>query len=402
MSLVGCLVFLVLNPYALVGPLGYYVALPFFCAALFFGVKNIKRKIAVAFLVCIAISLIGVFSSIFHGITQFEHLKVATSIGVYYLIGIGLFVVFGKGQDIDNVLLATLYVGVVNGIVILGQVQFPQFRAVVESIFVESGNIDWAEGFRYRGLASGGGASLSVLSALMVYICLYLYDVKKINATIAIVSLAVLILSVFFIGRTGVLLMAVAFGVFIILNARKNIKTIVFILGILAFAFTFGFDLTREFLIQEYGEGFYKYSLGFMLDGKQGFDDEGTVGIIADFLMTVPTQFPEILIGYGFYGGSDFYPWTDSGYARMFLSVGFLFGLIFYGCTFYIFNKSVAKKGVLFWPLILLLAIAEAKEGLMFSGYASRLVFILMGFWAAQKSNTSRQASKKFLNTSAS
>lgn len=389
------LLFIVLNPYTLIGPLGYYAALPFLGVTALFGMRNISKEIARIFLVLILISFFGLFSSVLHGITQVEHVKVAFSIFIYYLVGIGLFVSFGKKVEFDEFLLGSLYVGVLNGFVILLQVQMPQFRTLVESVFVESGNIDWADGFRYRGLASGGGASLSVFSAFMVYICLYLYGVKKIGALMASVSLIVLIASVFFIGRTGVLLIFVAFLFHALVQGWRNIKIITFTVGAVVFVYFAGLDYIKEFLIQEYGEGFYRYSLGFLLEGRQGIKDEGTADIIAEFLTVVPKDFPEILIGYGFYGGSDFYPWTDSGYARMFLSVGFLFGFIFYVCAFYIFKKSTPGKEIFFWPLIALLAIAETKEGMMFAGYSSRLLFILMGFWAAQKLHSQRQASKK-------
>jgi hypothetical protein len=387
-------ILLILNPYTLIGPIGYFVALPLFGLAALFGRKDISRKIFYCFLILIFISFVGLFSSALHGITQIEHVKVAVSILVYYFVGVGLFISFKKQVDVEDFLLSSLYVGVLNGAVILLQVQIPQFRALVEFAFVASGNIDWTEGFRYRGLASGGGASLSALSAFMVYICLYLYGVKKIGAIMAATSLTILVTSVFFIGRTGVLLIIAAFVLYTLVLGWKNVKSIAFTAGLVIFFLFFGLDYIKEFLIQEYGEGFYTYSLGFFLEGRQGIEDEGTVSIISEFLTIVPKQFPEILIGYGFYGGSDFYPWTDSGYARMFLSVGFVFGSIFYGCAFYIFRRSAFGKQALFWPLIALLAIAETKEGMMFAGYSSRLLFILMGFWAAQKLHSHRQARK--------
>lgn len=393
-----CILLLVLNPYTIVGPLGYYVALPFLSWVVICGMKIFDKNIYFCFFICFGISVVGVFSSILHDIAQFEHLKVTISIAIYYSIGISLFTVFGRKIDIDDFLLAALYVGVLNGVVILLQVQFPQFRAIVESVFVESGNIDWTEGFRYRGLASGGGASLSVFSACIVYICLYLYSIDKIKTLTTFVSMVVLVVSVFFIGRTGVLLMVVAFFLYTLAQGWRNVKIIVFSASTVIFIFLFGVDYIKAFLINQYGEDFYRYSLGFFLEGKQGFDDEGTVEVIASFLTTVPTNFPEILIGYGFYGGSDFTPWTDSGYARMFLSVGFLFGIIFYGCVFYIFKKSAYGNGSIFWPLIVLLAIAETKEGLMFAGYSSRLIFILMGFFAAQKMHGQRQEKRGILN----
>lgn len=401
MTLIGLVVLLILNPYTIIGPVGYYAALPIAGLAITRGMKSFENKVFYCFCIFVFISLIGVASSILHGITQFEHLKVAISVFIYYLTGIGIFVAYKKRLDINDLLLFSLIAGTLNSAVILLQVQFPQFRALVESVFVESGNIDWTEGFRYRGLASGGGASLSVLSAFMVYISLYLYSAKKINIVATGLSLIILIFSVFFIGRTGVLLIAAAFLFYALTQGWKNIKAIAFIVFVVLFIFLIGLDYIKEFLIQEYGEGFYTYSLGFLLDGKQGFEDEGTVGIIAEFLTVVPKQFPELLIGYGFYGGSDFSPWSDSGYARMFLSVGFLWGLVFYTCAFYVFIKSASGKKALFLPFVGLLAIAETKESMMFAGYSSRLFFILLGFWAAQRIHAQRQATQVALNTTA-
>lgn len=386
-----CALFLILNPYSLVGPLGYYVALPFAGLAVLAGGRGFPSGVFFCFLACIGIAIVGVFSSAIHDITQFEHLKVALSISVYYLVGVGVFITFRRRVTFDEFLLCALYVGVVNGVVILVQVQVPQFRAVLESFFVASGNIDWTAGFRYRGLASGGGASLSVLSAFMFYVALYLYGIKKISSLMFAISLIVLVYSVFFIGRTGVLLMPIALLLYISSQGFRNFKILIFLVIAGLFFILLGLDYIKAFLIEQYGEGFYRYSLGYFLEGKQGFEDEGTVGMIADFLTTVPRQFPEVLIGYGFYGGSDFYPWTDSGYARMFLSVGFVFGFIFYGCALYIFQKSAHGRRALFLPLVGLLAIAETKEGMMFSGYSSRLLFILMGYWVAQRRQDERK-----------
>lgn len=383
---------LVLNPYTLIGPLGYYAALPILIYGVFFCFKYADLRVLLLFLICIVISSFGVLSSAFHAITQFGHLKVSVSILAYYFIGIGLYVLHGKRFNIDDLAVSIFYVGVFNGVVILLQVQYPQLRAVIESVFIESGNVDWTEGFRYRGIASSGGASLSVFSASLVYICLYLYSIKKIGLLLTLVSISILFFSIFFIGRTGLLLIAVSFFLHGALHGWRNIKSFIFTAGLISCLFIIGFDFIKRFLIQEYGEGFYNYSLGFILDGRLGIESEGTVGVIGEFLTVVPKQFPEILIGYGFYGGSAFYPWTDSGYARMFLSVGFLFGFIFYAAVFLIFKKAAIGKNKYFWPLIILLAIAEVKEGMMFSGYSSRLIFIMLGFWIANKTHTLRQS----------
>lgn len=386
------LALLVLNPYTIAGPLAYYVALPLCGLALLHGTKYLTQGVFFAFVICITISVIGVVSSLLHGIAQIEHFKVAVSIFVYYLVGIGLFLAFRKsGASIDDVALAALWVGVANGLVILMQVQFPQFRAMVESFFVASGNIDWTEGFRYRGLAAGGGASLSVFIPICVYITMYLYDVRKIGILFTISTIVILISSVFFIGRTGVVLLPLALLFYACACGRKVFKAVLIWGGISFLLVLLGFEHLKEFIILRYDEEFYRYALGYFLEGAEGFQREGTVGTIIEFMGVVPREFPEVLIGYGFYGGSDFSPWTDSGYARMFLSVGYVFGAIFYASAIYIFHVSSASKRVLFLPLMAILMIAEAKEGLLFAGYSSRLVFILTGFWMAARLYNCRQ-----------
>jgi hypothetical protein len=127
-----------------------------------------------------------------------------------------------------------------------------------------------------------------------------------------------------------------------------------------------------------FGDTFVEYAFGFLLkDG--GIQEEGTIGIIVEFLTVLPLDFPQALTGYGFYGGSDFYPWTDSGYSRTFLSVGFLFGFLFYFILFKMYFLPFSENKFLIGSFILLLAVAEIKEPLLYSGAASRMfIFILV------------------------
>lgn len=381
----------VLNPYTVAGPIAYYVALPICGIAILRGFKSIRKDVLLAFALCVMISCIGVFSSLLHGITQVGHLKVAVSIFVYYLLGIGLYFSFlKKGFGLDDALLAALWMGVANGVVILLQVQVPAFRTIVESFLGASGNIDWKEGFRYRGVAAGGGASLSILIPVCVFIAMYLYGVKRIGIFATTFSIAVLIASVFFIGRTGLILLPFVVLFYALGRGRRVFNAVLLWGGIFGLVIIFGFGFMKEFLIEQYGEGFYMRSLGYFLEGSEGFQDEGTASVLIDYLNVLPKEFPEVFVGYGFYGGSDFWPWTDSGYARMFLSVGYIFGLLFYVCVLYIFRVSIVSRSALFVPLIAILLMAEVKEGLLLAGYSSRLVFILLGFWAAERSNSRR------------
>jgi len=76
----------------------------------------------------------------------------------------------------------------------------------------------------------------------------------------------------------------------------------------------------------------------------------------------------------------------------MFLSVGLFFGILFYTSFFYIVKKSSKGLEVLFWPIFIILMIAEAKESMLFTGYSSRLMLILLGFWASERKSAFKRS----------
>jgi hypothetical protein len=64
----------------------------------------------------------------------------------------------------------------------------------------------------------------------------------------------------------------------------------------------------------------------------------------------------------------------------MFLSVGYFFGLAFYFAFFLIFRNVFLKKRFLFLTIGAVLLVAEFKEPLLFSGYASRVYVLLLAY----------------------
>ncbi len=371
---------IVLNPYTVIGPLGYFL-LPVLAFPLLDKCKLFKFDTFFLLLCIVLISFVGVYSSVLHGIDQFIHLKVSLSIVIYVLFAYGIFIMFNKRSfDFNDLVLVVFFSIVLNSAVIIVQVLYPSFRTFVEGFLAPSGNIDWAEGFRYRGLASGGGANLSVLIPVAIVLALHLYSEKKIGILSLSFYTFVLLVSLFFIGRTGFLLLPFVFASFVLFNFRKYFfRVVIFFVMAALFVLLLGGEI-KNFVIDQYGIGFYNYSFGFFLGGVDGFKEEGTVSIIVEFLQVVPSTFPEVLIGYGFYGGSDFEPWTDSGYSRMFLSVGYFFGVAFYLAFFLIFRNVVFRRKFLFLTIGVVLLIAELKEPLLFTGYASRVYILLLAY----------------------
>lgn len=372
---------LVLNPYTKLLPLAYFL-IPLLAVSVYTRFKLIGGELIFVSFILIMISIVGVTSSFLHGIGQFVHLKVAFSIILYFLLAHSFYVVstyYGItfNEFVYVILLSVLF----NSSVILFQVYIPGLRDFTESFLVLSGNVDWTEGFRYRGLASGGGASLSVLIPVSMVLALYLYTEKNIGVVQLITMFSVLLLSLFFIGRTGFILLPIVFLSFVFFNFKKYLLRVVSILIIVPLLIILFGDEIKNIVVSKYGLEFFNYSFGFILDGAKGLKEEGTFDVIIGFLKVMPTTFPEVLIGYGFYGGSDFYPWTDSGYSRMFLSVGYVFGSIFYLAFFFVFRHVIFKKKYLFVTIGLILLVAEAKEPLLFTGYSSRVYIMLLVFY---------------------
>lgn len=371
---------IILNPYTILGPLGYFL-LPLMVLPCFDKIKLLGTDTLFLLFFIVFLSLIGVFSSFLHGIGQFVHFKVSVSIFAYVFMAYAIFLIAKRNSiDFDSLVYFCLLAVVLNSAIILAQVSLPHFRGFIEKFLVLSGNVDWTEGVRFRGLASGGGASLSVLIPVAIVLALHLYSEGKIGLLNLIFFSSVLLLSLFFIGRTGFLLLPFVLFLFLFFYLYKYFFK-VFILFVFLTLLVLGLgDDVRYFVVGKFGSSFYDYSFGFILDGFDGFKDEGTFNVIMDFLKVMPTKFPEFLIGYGFYGGSDFSPWTDSGYSRMFLSIGYLFGVIFYLSFFCIFRNVIFREKFVFITIGLILLIAEAKEPLLFSGYASQVYIIILVF----------------------
>src|SRR5690554_6877430 len=120
---------LILNPYTVIGPLGYFLVLPFVSYSVFrYGRYFDKETVFLAFIM-IFISFVGVLSSFAHGIGQLEHLKVSISILIYLIAGFGLYFVFReRGMGFDDVVYIALLVICFNSFFILLEVVFPIVR----------------------------------------------------------------------------------------------------------------------------------------------------------------------------------------------------------------------------------------------------------------------------------
>ena len=382
------LLLIILNPYTVYGKPGQLIAFLFAFYACLNGIKTVVwRKILTPLVLMFFVAIVGLLSSLVNGILQFNHVLSVVSLIVIVLAVQGIWMISHRnGVSFDLIVKMLLLIVLFNSSIIILELFFDGLRLGIEAFLdpLENGSINYAEGYRFRGIASAGGANLSIIIPAGLILALYLYGKKEIGTLFLVAAFSILMFSVTVIGRTGLIFSAIPVAMYFLINGRSlNLKTVMsFVLVLLLAVFLFFLfqSFGVNFLSDRFGDNFLFYSFGFIFEGKEGFQDEGTVALLAEFLSVLPNDFYSALFGYGFYGGSDFSPWTDSGYARMFLSVGYLFGGIFYFLVFRLYYSSRNIDRFFAYSFVVVLAFAEVKESLLFSGYAARLFIIAIVF----------------------
>jgi hypothetical protein len=382
---------IVLHPYTIYGKPGILISGFFAIYALKNGVKKtFFLDLVIPIFLLLTIATFGAMSSVINGIPQINHPMTVVSLLIMILAANGMFLYCKKKNiSIDDFLLLILLAVVLNSVIILLELQFDSFRSFIEGYLdpISGGVINYSQGYRLRGIASAGGAGLSISIPAALIIALHLFDRGRLNSVFLLILFPILLASVVVIGRTGIVLLIIPVSMYLLLllfrrnNDHTILKTIFFVLIPLLIIAPLFYQYMSDFLSQMFGDSFVKYAFGFLLDGKSGVEEEGTVGLMAEFITVLPMEFPQVLTGYGFYGGSEFYPWTDAGFNRTFLSVGFLFGSIFYVIVFYMYFLTFGINKYLIGSFVLVLTIAEIKEPLLFSGFASRMFILIFVYY---------------------
>jgi hypothetical protein len=334
------------------------------------------------------ISIWGIYISAINGIFQLLHLKVVLNFIVFFFVSQSI-VFFCKKNTIDfyKLLKIISFIVFINSVVILLEVIFPELKDIIESFLKPAGNIDWAQSFRHRGLASSGGASLSIIFPVSSIIVFYLFKNDKINFLFLILFISVYAMACVFVGRTGLVLMLFVIFVFILLRVRTItsfylLLRFLFCLVLLYFLTSFLFNYYQSIVLQLFGHGFVKYAYGFLSEGSSWFASDASGSVVLEYLTRFPVEFPYVLSGYGFFGyGDERIPglqYTDSGLVRIFLSVGWLLGIMHYVYLSKIYVSNLFKHKILIYSIFIVLLIAELKEPLLMSQYSARIFILLV------------------------
>lgn len=388
------LVFLsIFNPYTVYGKPGVIVGLLFALVCLInASYKIVLNNYILPLVAVLAISLWGVLISYVNDIGQFDFLYATLSFVVFLISAFGFSgFLYKKGVTFDLFVKLIFYVLLFNSVFIILEANFSGLRDSVEAFLAPAGNIDWTRGIRYRGLAASGGSGLSICCALGIVLAFHLFKAKQLSLILLVMSFFAFLVSVLFIGRTGLVFIPMAlifYFLALFFTGRVKVVGVAATFGLIVFiviVFTLFYEVLYDYLETTFGAGFINYSFGFLLKGSEGFKEEGTASVILGFMTVLPLGLPEAFIGLGFYGGSDFTPWTDSGYARVLLSVGFILGTIYYISILRVYSRGVTTHKPLLYTMIFILMLAEVKGSFLFSAYGARAFVLILAFYQVEK-----------------
>lgn len=272
-----------------------------------------------------------------------------------------------------------------NSLIIVLEYLIPPLKTGIEALLYldATSNINYADhAFRFRGLASAGGASLSIVNALGILLIAFLFLYGKISGPLGILLALIMVVSNIFTGRTGLIFGIAFFAVLLGLVLARLMKS-----GFKGFAGAL--LLLVSFAL------FMQYALNFQLDpevalwafewvdglmsgevSSSSSDDLGT-------MLFLPDDVTHLFLGTGFFEGDGrLYPRSDSGYVKSILTLGLIGSLLLYGLIAGMLLKlrKVDKRfSWLVGPVLVFMFIVEIKEPFLYQNFAARVVFLLSG-----------------------
>ncbi|VAW76722.1 hypothetical protein MNBD_GAMMA12-3543 [hydrothermal vent metagenome] len=256
----------------------------------------------------------------------------------------------------------------------------PSFKAFFAMLIETSGNIEYEESFRVHGLATGGGASLSVGLALSSVLGLFLFE--KSNGLKSVfwgsVSLFIFV-STLFVGRTGLFLLL--FFYLMYFASTISFRGVLVVILVIVLMYTFVGSVQEEQL-----NIFYNYSLEPLMNYIENgvIESKTTTGLMSMYYM--PDAF-HVLFGAGYWRyPTHGYDLSDVGYMKIIMAYGFIGAMVFYSLQLYIYSHAYSffvkrykfKIGFLF--IFYVLFIAELKEEFFVQNYAFKILILLAVF----------------------
>jgi len=350
------------------------------------AIRNSRYLLSCAILIsflCYTL-LVGTF---FYTETDLLFVKLIVSSLIYLCIGtqLGLLLINrGLSSSSAQYFMMKIALAVIftNSIIVVVEYFFPPVALVFESVLANTTAIQYAVvEYKQRGIASGGGASLSVLHALGVVIAYALYQKNLLSVGRFIVSGAVIFISLLFIGRTGFVVAAVGVSL-LFLRETSNLRRLfspkmlftVFVTSVTVV-------LLSQYLTEVIPSGVLEYSILFMLDGSSGLQEEGTLDVMRSHYH-IPGEWTKLMFGTGTYSG-NFEPFStaDPGLMKALTAFGIPLTILFYTVLIIMLKPLFTVHPYRYFVsvLIVLFLIVEIKEPFILQGYSARLLWLLNG-----------------------
>jgi hypothetical protein len=298
-----------------------------------------------------------------------------------YLINSGM----NTNDLIDRLLIICTMVAVINASVVLVEYALPEIKSIIESYLlqVQDSNINYSEhSFNLRGLASGGGAALSVFNAITVLFLIYLVVNKKIATSFALLSALVITCSNVLTGRTGLILSLLFTSVLLLVTLIQNLKSgfngsmrivgaVILLLSLLSLLDNYELDPEVA---------------GWAFEWVDGLDSGKFESASSEDLKTMlflPDDPIHLIFGVGFFEGvGQIYPRSDSGYIKTILSIGILLSILLYFAIIFMYFQINKVSSKYFWLVVTVSSVMlfiEIKEPFLYQNYAARVMFLLSG-----------------------
>ena len=257
-----------------------------------------------------------------------------------------------------------------------------------------SGNLDPRVDFRSRGLMNGASATGALMISLGLISTAYLVvvsELKKFNFFYLSISFLLILTAIFFIGRTGFLIVPFV-GLYLLFiyiykkEFRNNIKIfttylfgyliigLIFLL-ILSYLNLFSIDLTKFNTVLNWVTNEINF--------KNGSVEVKTLTILSSHWF-IPDDIKTLLFG----NPSSFDEErisSDIGFIRILYGFGLIGSIIFYGFFIYIFLKMIKKLNKIEEKLIIIILailfiITEIKEPFLFKVSINSFILLLFLF----------------------
>lgn len=245
----------------------------------------------------------------------------------------------------------------------------PPFKDILKSVVLFNSNFADENTIRAFGFVSVGGAAFSLIQFTGVASALYLirnFEIHWLKKIFMWIGIAIVLLSLVFIGRTGLFLSLAAIGVFVF-SYKISFRYI----SLVAISVATIYQIDFFWLLDRATANLEGFNIDFLiawLDSGFRLDNDLVQGLSE---MPIPPLSSDTVLGTGLvmhpsgFGNASGH---DSGYVQTYFSLGLIFAIVFYLNYYLMLLFSVKRTGD--WTgflLVLVLVFVESKEFFVFS-----------------------------------